>query len=113
VLADVAGALGNDTKEIHFAGFDAPVAFGQLVVWDASEVLKLHKPVIAQVLSGRRPDWFINLVSIGEGHSHLVTDRAPVQKWLASLLDIEFDGDTATADRLWLRKEVIKAAQDA
>ncbi len=108
IMQDVVNAIQNDTKTVSFKSYERPVSLGQLVVWDGKEALANHQEQLTATLSAMKPDWFLNLVSVGEGKSYFVTDNADVQTWLKELLDIEFIGSVATADRLWLRKEVVK-----
>jgi|GEM_PF-4130639 len=37
-------------------------------------------------------------------------DDVALQQWLAGLLGVKFEGILATADRLWLRKEIMRRA---
>lgn len=108
ILGNVDVAIKNDMKILSFKSFERSVCFGQLVVWDARQALVEHQAVIREILSNIRPDWSMNLISIGERKSYFVTDNTDMQKWLSDLLGMQFDGNIAIADRLWLRKEVMK-----
>lgn len=108
ILGNVAVAIKNDTKILTFKTFDRPVCFGQLVVWDAKQALAEQQGVIREVLANIKSDWFMNLISVGERKSYFITDNTDVQAWLTDLLGVQFDNSIAVADRLWLRKEVIK-----
>lgn len=108
ILQDVVSAIKNDTKILTFKSFNKQVCFGQLVVWDGKHVLQTHQPVLQSVLASINPNWFVNVVSVGEQKSYFYTNNTKVQKWLSSLLGVAFNNYIAIADRLWLRKEVIK-----
>lgn len=108
ILGDAVAAIQNDTKTLTFKSFEQPICFGQLVVWDGKQVLAEHSDVLREALSAVKPEWFMNLISVGERKSYFVTDNQLVQGWLTELLGVQFDGSVAIADRLWLRKEVIK-----
>lgn len=108
ILADAETSIRNDSKILSFPTFPSPLSVGQLVVWGASEVLNEHEATIESVLAAIKPDWFMNLVSINEGNSYFVCENADVQKWLTNMLGVEFEGNIAKANRLWLRKEIIK-----
>lgn len=108
ILKDAVSALRNDTKVLSFKSYEQPISFGQLVVWDAKNVLADYANVLKDALVDIKPDWFLNLVSVGERKSYFYTDRKEVQDWLTGLLGVEFDDTIAVADRLWLRKEVLK-----
>jgi len=108
ILQDATVAIQNDTKTLTFKSFDQPICVGQLVAWDGKQVLTQYADLPRTILSAVRPNWFMNLVSVGEGKSYFITDNALVQRWLSGLLGVHFDGTVAAADRLWLRKEIIK-----
>lgn len=108
ILSDAVAAIRNDTKTPTFKSFDKPICFGQLAVWDGQQVLARHGDVLRGALAIVRPEWFMNLISVGERKSYFVTDNPSVQEWLTKRLGVQFDGSVAIADRLWLRKEVIK-----
>ncbi|HXH26803.1 MAG TPA: DHH family phosphoesterase [Candidatus Acidoferrum sp.] len=103
-------AIRNDTKVVdkpiipHY-----PTCFGQLVVWDAQPVLA-QLPTIRSTLAGMKADWAMNLVSIHEGKSYFIADDPDVQAALANITGVSFDESLAQADRLWLRKEIVKQA---
>lgn len=108
ILQDIVSAIQNDTKVLSFKLFDKPIAVGQLVVWDGRKIFSEYQSQMRETLTAIKPDWLMNLVNISERKSYFVTDNQQVQKWLSELLDVQFDGQVATADRLWLRKEIIK-----
>lgn len=108
ILHDAVAAIQNDTKTVTFKSFGRPICFGQLGVWDGKQVLAKHIDTLRKALTAQRPEWFMNLISVGERKSYFVADNINVQKCLTKLLDVQFNGSVATADRLWLRKEVIK-----
>jgi hypothetical protein len=112
ILSDPVGSVQNDTQTISFKSFEKPISFGQLVVWDGQEVLLSHQNKIQEALKTIEPDWFLNLISVGERRSYFVSDNLSVKAWLSKLIGIEFVGSVAVADRLWLRKEVIKQDVD-
>lgn len=109
ILADAKTALGNDTKVLDLKTSEQPICVGQLVIWEAGPVLAKYSKVIAETLAANRPEWFLNLVSVGEGKSYFYSGSNEARHWLNKTLGVTFDGDVAAADRLWLRKEIIKA----
>lgn len=110
IMDDLPKALQNDTKSLQLEGLEATVSFGQLVIWDVRNVLTHELETLTNVMTEISETWLINVVSISEGKSHFVADNTAVQSWLENLLQVHFDGSIAHADRLWLRKEVMKAA---
>jgi nanoRNase/pAp phosphatase (c-di-AMP/oligoRNAs hydrolase) len=109
ILQDIPRSLSNDTKMQNFVTLGlGDIAIGQLVIWDAESILHDSIDVLQNTMSAKSPNWCINLVSIGEKKSYFITDNVEVQKWSEKLLDVSFDGSIAQANRLWLRKEIVK-----
>jgi len=109
ITADVRTSMENDTKILHFETINTELGVGQLVIWDAHDILESHLDTIETVMSEVRAEWFMNLVSVEEGSSYLVAKDQRIKNWLSGLLKLKFNGDIAKAGRLWLRKEIIKA----
>ena len=108
VVADVVTAIKNDTKVLIFHSFVNPLSTGQLVVWDGRMILDAYGDVLIKNFQAANSEWFMNLVSVGEGKSYFLATSTNVQQWLSGLLKIQFTGPIAAADRLWLRKEIIQ-----
>lgn len=109
-LVDVPTSLRNDTKYFRWPNLAPELTMGQLVLWDAHEVAASGIETFVKTLATPGKAWLVNLVSISEKRSYFVTDSSEVKAWLHALIGVGFDGDIAVADRLWLRKEVLKAA---
>jgi inorganic pyrophosphatase/exopolyphosphatase len=108
ILADAVKAVQNDTKMLNFKTFDKTLCVGQFAVWDGHIALERHQDALSGALSDMHPQWFMNLISVGEGKSYFVSSDDDVKEWLSNLLGISFEGNVATADRMWLRKEMLK-----
>jgi inorganic pyrophosphatase/exopolyphosphatase len=113
ILTDAVKAVQNDTKMLNFKTFDKTLCVGQFAVWDGHIALERHQDALASALSVMQPQWFMNLISVGEGKSYFVSSDSEVKEWLSNLLDLSFEGDVATADRMWLRKEILKRDAEA
>jgi inorganic pyrophosphatase/exopolyphosphatase len=101
-------SLKNDTKLLEFSSF-GKIAIGQLTVWDGKVLLPKYKDRIADQLSQKNSEWFLNLISLSDKKSYLFTKNTKVKEWLKLLLNIEFDNEVAT-DRMRLRKEIMRLA---
>lgn len=108
ILEDVGVSIKNDTKMLDFNSLPNTLAFGQLVVWDAKEVIDKHLDIIAKVMKDMKTEWFVNIVSVNESKSYFLADDDEIKKWAENLLSVKFNKSIAHANRLWLRKEVIK-----
>lgn len=110
ILADLAESLRNDTKFLKLGGIDAELCVGQLVVWDAKGVIAGNLRTLGSVLGGMSDTWMANVVSISDGRSYIIAENERVKSWAGKTLSVTFDGSIATAERLWLRKEIMKAS---
>lgn len=113
ILHDVLGAITNDKKVVRYKTFAHPMSAGQVAIWDALTVLAQSKAPVEELLASVRPDWFLNIIAIGEGKSYLYTTNPAVKQWLRQLLGVTFAGDMAIANRMWLRKEILKQDLEA
>ena len=109
IMQDLVNSLQDDTKTIHFKTYPQELAVGQLALWDAGEIIQQSEAAFKQAISAKRPQWFMNAISIGEKKSYFVSDIPEVKIWLSELLNLTFDGNIAVADHMWLRKEILKA----
>lgn len=108
IVAQPTHALQHDTKQVQFRSFTQPVCVAQMAVWSAQEMLAQNSKAIQDTLAALRPEWFVNIISVGEQKSYFVSGNAAVKAWLEALLAVRFEGDIATADTVWLRKEIVR-----
>jgi nanoRNase/pAp phosphatase (c-di-AMP/oligoRNAs hydrolase) len=108
IVADIEAATRNDIKVLTFKTYPYTLSVGQIVAWDANGFIDRYGGAIMKVVVEREPRWFVNFIDLSRGRSVFFTQDPEVQHWLAGLLGATFDGDSATADRAWLRKEIIK-----
>lgn len=109
IIADLENALVNDTTimRLNSLGPDN-IAFGQLAIWNAEQILNEGKHILQQTMQTMANRWCINLVSISEGKSYFLSSNDAIQHWVGEILDAKTTGSVATADRMWLRKEIFK-----
>lgn len=108
VERNFSGALKGDRKIMNFPGYDEPVEISQVSVWDASQLVEVSQESLKNYKGGH--PYMINLVSIAEGRSYLLTTDPIVQTFFSSIVETKFNGEIAHTDRLWLRKEMMKTA---
>lgn len=108
ITSKLEAAIKNDVKQMDIPGL--PDRIGQLVIWDASTLLQERREEITKIMRAQTGTWAMNLVSISEGKSYFLADDPEVQANLAKILNVTFTENKATANRLWLRKEIMKAA---
>lgn len=109
ITNDIAKAVSSDTKLLAFQCFESSKLYvGQIVVWDGREIIAEGVETVRRVMNDFGPDWFVNLVSIKDEKSCFMASNETVEKDLERLLGITFKDEIAVADRMWLRKEIIK-----
>lgn len=106
---DFATALRNDTKIMNETS-KLPLVLGQITVWDGRTYARDKFSTIENVLMERGEDWAMNLISINDGKSYFISASESGQAKLKAMLGAEFNDGVAEADRLWLRKELLKLA---
>jgi inorganic pyrophosphatase/exopolyphosphatase len=107
IEADLVSAIKNDLKDFTEVP-ELPDYMGQLVVWNADRLVRSRSSEIMDILGAISPDWGVNIVSISEGRSYFMARNPRAQAKLNALLGVTFKDDIARADRLWLRKEILK-----
>lgn len=109
IFADIEGSLVNDTKVVSVINLNGDkIGFGQMVIWDASRAINEHLAAIQKTMATKSSEWFVNIVSIKDGCSYFLSSNDRLNDWAEDMLDVRFTNNLATADRLWLRKEIIK-----
>lgn len=106
ILSDLESALVNDSKVMNLDDYRGEICMGQLVLWEGRSLLGSVKQ-LDKILSSISKYWWLNVVSVSEGVSYFVARDIAVQTWLSDHLGLAFDGTLATANRMWLRKEIV------
>lgn len=112
ILQDLASSLKNDTKVFGLRTYPGTLAVGQFALWDAGSIVKESEEAFKKVIATLQPQWFMNAISISEKKSYFITDVPELKQWLSEVLGVTFNGNIAEADRMWLRKEILKADID-
>lgn len=109
MLRDISSAVKNDMKVIEYETSPArELIVGQLVLWDAQKILHDSRSEVLEVLRATGRPFFANIVSISENKSYFLAMQPEIREWLEALLEVQFVGDVASADRSWLRKEITR-----
>lgn len=111
-LKDAAKAILNDLKVQEYPTLAYKVTVGQLALWDAQNFIHSDRETIAAILSQKDLPWFMNLIDLHTGKNVLMCEDADLKAWLAKTLNTVFEGDIATTDRMWLRKEIMKRSHE-
>ncbi len=116
IVAHTEESVESDAKTLQYPTLADKTHVGQLALWDAQNFLHDAKDIIQDTLASKKMAWYMNLIDIHSGTSIFWCKDPGLQHWLANLLSLRFDGDLATANRMWLRKEIMEQAikqQDA
>ncbi len=96
--------IHKDTKLIHLNGM--PIHFGQIEIWNAYPILNKFE---SKFIPKSNEEWLINIASIEEGVSYFYTNSERLQKIIAQITEAkEINGFLQVAQRLWLRKEILR-----
>lgn len=108
ILGSIQAAIQNDVKTIAYPGRTDKLCVGQLTLWDADEIVQSNKDLVARILATEGLPWYMNFIDIKTGQSILFCQDPNIQAWLTGTLHLHFKGDLAHANRMWLRKEIMK-----
>jgi inorganic pyrophosphatase len=99
ILSDLKNSLVNDLKTIFFTTLNKKLDFYQLTVLDIEPIFE-RKAEVLEIIG----DGFLNLISISEGKSYVLTNKDEIRVWLSDLMD---------GQQLYLRKEVMRKDLDS
>lgn len=99
-------AILNDTK-LDNTGGKIPHVFAQLTVWDASNIINNINLVYDSLNTFKSP-WLMNLISLKDGKSYLISNDDNVKFNLEITFNCSFNNDIAVLSDVYLRKEIIK-----
>lgn len=99
-------AILNDTK-LDNSGGKLPPVFSQLTVWDASSILDDINLIYESLNTFKKP-WLMNLISLKDGKSYLISNDDNIKLNLETTFNCKFINDITILSNVWLRKEIIK-----
>lgn len=111
IEADLKTALENDTK-IGIVSEKLPNVVSQLVVWDKNKIFE-NKKLIFNTLNNFGNKWILNLICLEEGKSYIIASNDLLLQDMQKLLKGEIDKFYLQCEDVWLRKEIIKQADNA
>lgn len=109
---DLKSAIENDMKKLEKTYDILPPFFGQLTVWNKEFVLA-KKDILYNTLNNFSDEWMINLICLEDSKSYIISTNKKVQRKIEKLFNKTFKNDTLVLDSVWLRKEIIKRAEDS
>ncbi|MFA9262844.1 MAG: bifunctional oligoribonuclease/PAP phosphatase NrnA [Undibacterium sp.] len=112
VTKNVAQSIIDDTKVFTIDTVPFSFTIGQLELWDGSGFLKRESAAAKAALETfGHPHWIMSIPSLSERKNHFYCENAELKAVFERGLGVKFEGDYASSDRLWLRKEILKEFQ--
>lgn len=109
IMTDLVEAITSDTKVLSFPQLESPVVVGQLELWDGERFLKSYEKEVQSALRHfSHPQSIMNILSLSEGKSRFYSQNQTLKEIFSRVLGVKFEGDFGVADRLWLRKEILR-----
>lgn len=71
-----------------------------------------NKEKVYKTIDAISPEWMLNLISLEEGKSYIIADNEKVKRKIERLFNKSFNKDIMELDSVWLRKKMIKKAQN-
>lgn len=103
-------AIENDTKT-GIVSKILPNVFSQLTVWDKKNILN-NKELIFDTLNKFQDDWILNLICLKDGKSYIIGSKNSTLNNIQNLLGGEIKDCYIECNDVWLRKEIIKQADN-
>lgn len=109
IRLDLTKAIASDTKVLTLPHSESPVVVGQLELWDGGVFLQHQSAAVKATLETfGHPHWIMSIPSLSERKNHFYCEHPELKAVFERGLGIRFEGDYASSDRLWLRKEILK-----
>jgi len=109
IEANLEQTIKNDMKLITETTA-LPHALGQVVIWDAKDLIEKGKAKITDTMQEFSKDWAVNVISVSEGKTYFVATNPISQDKLNELFDVTFKDCVSVPHAALLRKEIIKLA---
>ena len=106
IESDLKHAIQSDIKVIRETK-NLPATIGQLTIWDAQSLLS-KRDAIESAMNEKSASWLINIISIKDKKSYFLCNDRTYQHRIEAIFGVAFTDDVAIAERMWLRKEILK-----
>ena len=111
VIKNLEYSLTNDCKTVELPLNKSALAFGQLTLWDAQNVVAQQDKII-QIMNSTYPAWLVSVICIAENKNYIIASPPEIRNYLTELLNLKTEGDWLTSNQLRLRKEIISKMLD-
>jgi len=106
IVGDLKASLVNDCKMVSLSADQSKLAFGQLTIWDAKEIVD-RRSEIAGIMSSIGRDWVVSVICISEHKNYIITSSVEYDEYFTDLLGLKRAGEWLVSNQLYLRKEII------
>lgn len=107
---DLRKSIENDTK-IGIMNKKLPNIFSQLTVWNKNKIFD-NKKTIYDTLNKFGNEWILNLICLEEEKSYIIASNDLTLQNIQKLLKGKIQGNCLECEEVWLRKEIIKHAEN-
>ncbi len=108
IESDLTSSIANDIKIDHISNL-LPEVFGQLTIWDASQLL-LKKTIIDNIMNTYGNEWILNIISLEDNASYILCSDELDKERIKTLLGCEDKNEYLVIKPAMLRKEIMKKA---
>ena len=108
IESDLTSSIANDIKIDHISNL-LPEVFGQLTIWDASQLL-LKKTIIDNIMNTYGNEWILNIISLEDNASYILCSDELDKERIKILLGCEDKNEYLVIKPAMLRKEIMKKA---
>lgn len=106
ICGGLKGSLLLDHKMVSLPGDEKRLAFAQITIWDAQDVLARRNP-IEEIMHDINQNWVVNVICLQERRNYILGSSEGWKRFFMNLLSAHEYGDWLKTDRLFLRKEII------
>jgi inorganic pyrophosphatase/exopolyphosphatase len=101
---NLAELIQKDTKTVDVQGLQ--IHFGQVEIWNAASIIDRFE---CKFQPNPKQPWLVNIASIEENCSFFYSNSAPLKEKITEITRAkDFNPYIQLADRLWLRKEILR-----
>lgn len=101
---NLAELIQKDTKTVDVQGLQ--IHFGQVEIWNAVPIIDRFEH---KFQPNPKQPWLVNIASIEENCSYFYSNSAPLKEKITQITRAkDFNPYIQLADRLWLRKEILR-----